>query len=218
MTRAIAVGEQDFVKIRENNYFYIDKSGFIADWWKGADNTTAVMRPRRFGKTLNMSMLKSFFEIGADVSLFEGLYIATPETLVLTHTSEGAIGITTRKDESLKQLQEELHALGVEEEQIRPIPMYITYKHDADEEVRVKQRIVPTRKRDKSNDKFRISLLVNIILGILVLAMFGITLKSDNPNILNYRKAIINEYAAWEQELTEREEQIRQKEAELGIN
>ena len=91
-------------------------------------------------------------------------------------------------------------------------------EHDVDEEVRVKQRIVPTRKRDKSNDKFRISLLVNIILAILVLAMFGITLKSDNPNILNYRKAIINEYAAWEQELTEREEQIRQKEAELGIN
>ncbi len=118
----------------------------------------------------------------------------------------------------LKQLQEELHALGVEEEQIRPIPMYIIFKHDVDEEVRVKQRIVPTRKRDKSNDKFRISLLVNIILAILVLAMFGITLKSDNPNILNYRKAIINEYAAWEQELTEREEQIRQKEAELGIN
>ena len=63
MTRAIAVGEQDFVKIRKNNYFYIDKSGFIADWWKGADNTTAIMRPRRFSKTLNMSMLRAFFSV-----------------------------------------------------------------------------------------------------------------------------------------------------------
>ena len=63
MARAIAVGEQDFVKIRENNYFYIDKTGFIADWWRGADNTTAVMRPRRFGKTLNMSMMRAFFSV-----------------------------------------------------------------------------------------------------------------------------------------------------------
>ena len=63
MTRAIAVGEQDFVKIRENNYFYIDKTRFIADWWKGADNTTAIMRPRRFGKTLNMRMMEAFFSL-----------------------------------------------------------------------------------------------------------------------------------------------------------
>ena len=63
MTRAIAVGEQDFVKIRENNYFYIDKTRFIADWWKGADNTTAIMRPRRFGKTLNMRMIEAFFSL-----------------------------------------------------------------------------------------------------------------------------------------------------------
>ena len=63
MTRAIAIGEQDFVKIRENNYFYIDKTRFIADWWKGADNTTAIMRPRRFGKTLNMRMMEAFFSL-----------------------------------------------------------------------------------------------------------------------------------------------------------
>ena len=78
MARAIAVGEQDFVKIRENNYFYIDKSGFIADWWKGADNTTAVMRPRRFGKTLNMSMLRTFFSVeyqGRGSELFGGLKV-----------------------------------------------------------------------------------------------------------------------------------------------
>ena len=78
MARAIAVGEQDFVKIRENNYFYIDKSGFIADWWKGADNTTAVMRPRRFGKTLNMSMLRAFFSVeyqGRGSELFGGLKV-----------------------------------------------------------------------------------------------------------------------------------------------
>ena len=47
--------------------------------------------------------------------------------------------------------------------------------------------------------------------------MFAITLKSDNPNILNYKNAIVNQYASWEQELSEREKQLRQKENELGL-
>lgn len=84
MTRAIAVGEQDFVKIRENDYFYIDKSGFIADWWRGADNTTAVMRPRRFGKTLNMSMMRTFFSVeyqGRGAELFGGLKVWQDEAM-----------------------------------------------------------------------------------------------------------------------------------------
>ena len=84
MARAIAVGEQDFVKIRENDYFYIDKSGFIADWWRGADNTTAVMRPRRFGKTLNMSMVRAFFSVeyqGRGAELFGGLKVWQDEAM-----------------------------------------------------------------------------------------------------------------------------------------
>ena len=58
---------------------------------------------------------------------------------------------------------------------------------------------------------------INILLVVLVLAMFVITLKSDNPNILNYRQAITNEYASWEQELTERENKVREKEQMLGM-
>ena len=84
MKRAIAVGEQDFVKIRENNYFYIDKTKFIADWWQGADNTTAIMRPRRFGKTLNMSMMEAFFSLdyqGRGEELFGGLEVWQDEDM-----------------------------------------------------------------------------------------------------------------------------------------
>lgn len=63
MARKIFIGEQDFVTLRENNYFYIDKTEFIRTWWEDGDNTTAIMRPRRFGKTLNMSMVNAFFSI-----------------------------------------------------------------------------------------------------------------------------------------------------------
>lgn len=63
MARTISIGAQDFVKLREGNNFYIDKTGFILDWWKSDDEVTLITRPRRFGKTLNMRMLETFFSI-----------------------------------------------------------------------------------------------------------------------------------------------------------
>lgn len=67
----------------------------------------------------------------------------------------------------------------------------------------------------EKKDSFTLSVILNILLGIAVIAMFMITLNSDNPNVLNYEKALTNRYAAWEQELTEREAKIREKEMEL---
>lgn len=77
MARAVSIGNQDFEKIRRNNYFYIDKTDFIREWWESADDVTLITRPRRFGKTLNMSMLEKFFSTKyAECSdLFEGLSI-----------------------------------------------------------------------------------------------------------------------------------------------
>ena len=77
MQKKIAAGEQYFDKIREGNYFYVDKTGFIRDWWEGGDTVTLITRPRRFGKTLTMSMLDCFFSmrcVGRG-DLFEGLDI-----------------------------------------------------------------------------------------------------------------------------------------------
>lgn len=61
MNKVIGIGNQGFDKIRENNYFYVDKTGFIKEWWESGDDVTLITRPRRFGKTLNMDMLKCFF-------------------------------------------------------------------------------------------------------------------------------------------------------------
>ena len=61
MARAVGIGIQNFEKIVSNNYFYIDKTNFIKEWWESADDVTLIARPRRFGKTLNMSMLEVFF-------------------------------------------------------------------------------------------------------------------------------------------------------------
>ena len=77
MARTVGIGIQDFSKIRENNYFYIDKTHFIKEWWESGDDTTLITRPRRFGKTLNMSMLEAFFSVDYSErsDLFEGLSI-----------------------------------------------------------------------------------------------------------------------------------------------
>lgn len=77
MKTVVSIGKQDFSSLRENKYFYIDKTDFIKEWWEAGDDVTLITRPRRFGKTLNMSMLECFFSLKyKDRSdLFEGLNI-----------------------------------------------------------------------------------------------------------------------------------------------
>ena len=61
MKPVVSIGNQDFRSIRENHNFYIDKTAFIKEWWENQDDVTLITRPRRFGKTLNMDMVKCFF-------------------------------------------------------------------------------------------------------------------------------------------------------------
>ena len=77
MGRNVAIGIQDFKELIEKNYFYVDKTAFIKEWWDSGDSVTLITRPRRFGKTLNMSMVEQFFslEYAGRSDLFEGLSI-----------------------------------------------------------------------------------------------------------------------------------------------
>ena len=77
MARVVGIGKQSFDDIRKKDCFYIDKTDFIKDWWESADDVTLITRPRRFGKTLNMDMLKCFFsnQYEGRKELFEGLDI-----------------------------------------------------------------------------------------------------------------------------------------------
>lgn len=75
MAQTIGIGNQDFEAIRRENYFYIDKTLFIREWWEGGDTVTLITRPRRFGKTLTMNMTEKFFSVryAERGDLFEGL-------------------------------------------------------------------------------------------------------------------------------------------------
>ena len=94
MGRTVNIGCQDFETIRRGNYFYIDKTSFIREWWNQGDTVTLITRPRRFGKTLNMSMVEQFFSVGyaGRKDLFERLSIWEDESF---HSLQGAWPVIT---------------------------------------------------------------------------------------------------------------------------
>ena len=63
MSRTVGIGHQNFEKLITKNNFYIDKTMFIKEWWENNDDVTLITRPRRFGKTLNLSMVEHFFSV-----------------------------------------------------------------------------------------------------------------------------------------------------------
>ncbi len=77
MARTVGIGYQDFAQLITNDIFYVDKTAFIKEWWENKDMVTLITRPRRFGKTLNLSMLEQFFSVehAGRGDLFEGLAI-----------------------------------------------------------------------------------------------------------------------------------------------
>ena len=96
MARTVGIGKQDFEKVRKEHIFYIDKTKFIQEWWENEDDVTLITRPRRFGKTLNMSMLEKFFSIQyADrKDLFRGLAIWDDERYRELHGTYPVISLS----------------------------------------------------------------------------------------------------------------------------
>ena len=106
----LPVGIENFEDIRRSGFYYIDKTMFIEQFLNTWSEVTLFTRPRRFGKTLGMSMLRSFFEIGTDKSLFDGLYISQNKSLCAEHmgkypviflTLKGVEGLTFAKAKSM---------------------------------------------------------------------------------------------------------------------
>lgn len=106
----------------------------------------------------------------------------------------------------------------IENQRVAAIPLYHTFSGE------IRERSNPAKNRIKAADNgkegfgFRISIILNVLLVLAVIAMFTITLRSDNPNVLNYQRVLTDRYAQWEEELTIRENAVREKEKELKLN
>ena len=120
----------------------------------------------------------------------------------------------------LHDLQKRMVSMGMPREKIPPIPLMQVFDNSATVEDKPRREVVANKrkKRNELREKNRILVIANIVLILLVIALLAISLEGSTPNMLNYRSAIINEYSSWEQELSLREGQIREKEKELGIS
>lgn len=120
----------------------------------------------------------------------------------------------------LKELQQFLlDQPDVDSEEIPAIPLsqdYDPVPGETGASVQKKER--PAEEKTNKSSSLTVSIILNVLLVIAVIAMFVIALNADQPNILNYEKEITNRYASWEQELTEREQAVRAKERELNID
>ena len=85
ITKKLPIGIENFEEMQKQEFYYVDKTGLIVDLLAGWGKVNLFTRPRRFGKTLNMSMLKCFFEIGTDKSLFDGLAVSKEKALCETY-------------------------------------------------------------------------------------------------------------------------------------
>lgn len=97
------------------------------------------------------------------------------------------------------------------------IPLYSSFEGEIREQPSpARTRIKPSAKQEeKKRFRFKVSVMLNIILALVIISMFSISLNSENPNILNYERNLVDKYAAWEEELTQREQAVREKEREL---
>ena len=130
MAREIALGQQDYAAIIEKNSFYVDKTFFIKDWWNDPTFCTVILRPRRFGKTLTMSMMEYFFSTkhAGRADLFEGLSIWEQEEFRALQGIYPVINIT------LADIKEKTHEGAINEIKliIQSIFNSFTYLADSD--------------------------------------------------------------------------------------
>ncbi len=109
----------------------------------------------------------------------------------------------------LLKVQEHLKKCGIPEEKINPVFLNTTFSNKTERNRSVRESVAARKGAPEFRGRFRLSLGINILLVAMVVVMFFMAMNSESPNILNYRQAVRNEYAAWEQELTEREQALR---------
>lgn len=120
----------------------------------------------------------------------------------------------------LIKLRDYLLDTGVaRENELRAVPLQAQFSGMARRQEAHQQSAAASAEKERTVPiwSFRVSLAVNVILTLLVAGMFLIAMSGDNPNILNYKSKILNEYASWEQELRAREREVSGRERELGI-
>ncbi|HKM34098.1 MAG TPA: hypothetical protein VJY54_05085 [Lachnospiraceae bacterium] len=146
-------------------------------------------------------------------------YITAQNVLeVYKKANTGRMFVTPVGYSYLRKIQEYLlQSEDIDSDQVPILELYSSYAPQMRKSYTpARQYVKPSRQKKPQWPLF--SVIANIILALAVASMFGIAIKSDNPNILNYETVLTNKYASWEQEITQREAAIREKEKQLQIS
>ena len=146
----------------------------------------------------------------SNMTVMKGVY----EKLIEARTFSSPVGFLYLKD-----LRDGLIASGISEEEISPVPLYTTFRRISltDEEPKRKIRMTKAQKEEMSLKlKYRNAVIISVIFCLLAVGMFVITMNGTTPNAINYKNAVTNQYAEWEQSLSEKESKLREKERELN--
>lgn len=152
-------------------------------------------------------------------NLEDNLDYRKPQNILLLYNKalENKVLMTPIGFAYLLKLQEHLKHCGIPEEKINPIPLNVTFSNKTEANRSIRQSVAARKPKVEYKGRFITSLCFNILLLFVIVAMFFISLRSDSPNIVNYRREITNEYSEWEQELTERERAVREAERAYDI-
>lgn len=133
--------------------------------------------------------------------------------LVYNRAVENQVFLTPIGLSYLQKMQREMLKWGVPADKIQPVPLRGTFSNKTANSRSIRTSVA--NRHPEYRGRFVTSVLINVILVFLVAGMVVIAWNSDTPNIVNYRQAVVNEYSQWEQELTEREREVRN--AERGL-
>lgn len=138
--------------------------------------------------------------------------------MIYNRAIENKIFLTPIGLSYLQSMQDEMIKWGVPKEKIQPVPLYGTFSNKTENSLSIRRSIASRKPKVEYRGRFLTSVWINVLLIAAVVAMIVIAVRSDTPNMLNYKSAILNEYSEWEQELTERESKVREAERRLDID
>ncbi len=142
-----------------------------------------------------------------------------PQNVLLVYNKaiENKVFLTPVGLTYLQSMQEKMQKWGVPKEKIQPVPLYATFSNKTANSQSIRRSIAARKPKVEYKGRFISSVVINVILVFILVAMFVISSRSDLPNIVNYKTAILNEYSEWETQLTEREKAVREAERKLNI-
>lgn len=138
--------------------------------------------------------------------------------LVYKKAIESRIFVTPIGWEYLKRLQRELKNRDDLTEEVPPVALYTVFAHRVGDDIRVPEPRIQEKSKSNTKKSLVVSVIMNVVLVLAVAFMFYIAYTSENTNVLNYKRNLVNKYAQWEQELSEREKAIREKERNLMMD